>query len=128
MTMFEKLYDDKKRDIGRIITGASYFDAYDYENCDSKTKESLDYASNVYLSIKSIRKQNYQEYLKSDEWKQTAQQIKERDNHKCRICRATSDLEVHHLTYARIYNEKPYDLVTLCNKCHTMAHKVTEQY
>lgn len=31
--------------------------------------------------------------------------------------------QVHHLTYARMGNEHPEDLVALCPKCHTKRHR-----
>ena len=32
-------------------------------------------------------------------------------------------LEIHHLTYENVYNEKLEDLATLCHDCHTMIHE-----
>lgn len=121
--MFDKLNETEQARINKIITGS-----YCIVSNDQQIKLKLDHAAKVYISMKSINKQAYQQYLQSDEWKQLAQQIKERDNHKCRICWSGSNLEVHHLTYDRIYSEKPYDLVTLCDKCHAMAHKIKQEY
>ena len=72
----------------------------------------------------------YIEYLKSDEWKKKSALIRRIDNYTCQICRfdarrdigGRSDhghLEVHHLTYKRLYYEWTIDLVTLCKGCHS---------
>jgi 5-methylcytosine-specific restriction endonuclease McrA len=42
--------------------------------------------------------------------------------HKCRICAATSALEVHHNTYERLGHERPADLIVLCRSCHKLFH------
>lgn len=71
----------------------------------------------------------YIEYLKSEEWKKKAALIRRIDNYTCQICRFDArnniggrpdhgHLEVHHLTYKRLYSEWTVDLVTLCKGCH----------
>lgn len=64
-------------------------------------------------------------------WKAKRQEILKRDEHKCRICSATKDLQVHHRQYLFIRATKqfkvPWDypdhlLITLCSKCHARGH------
>ena len=65
--------------------------------------------------------ENYKEFLKTEEWKQIAQMVKERDGHKCVICGSTENLNAHHIGYDGDYlNEN--DIVTLCNRCHECLH------
>ena len=58
--------------------------------------------------------------------KSWVKKVKERDNHKCRVCGETNDLSVHHIIPYRSYPEI-YDLemngATLCKTCH---HKYDE--
>lgn len=42
---------------------------------------------------------------------------------KCERCPATSDLELHHLTYERFGREGPRDLEILCPSCHDRADR-----
>ena len=63
-----------------------------------------------------------QAYLKSDKWKQLCKQVKERDGNKCVISGETNNLEVHHLNYINLGNERLDDLVTLSRKYHQLQH------
>ena len=62
-------------------------------------------------------------YLQSDHWKELRSQILNRDNHQCILCQKETDLQVHHRTYARLFQEKLSDLVTLCRACHEETHR-----
>ena len=80
-------------------------------------------------TIDSPEKIRYYEYLESTEWKQTRAQRIEIDGHKCKICGTEYDLQVHHITYERVYNENvSNDLITLCNSCHHRLHEQLEEY
>lgn len=66
---------------------------------------------------------SYADYLKSEEW------ISKRDKRrmidgKCAICGRPFDLQVHHLTYKNVPNEKTTDLVTLCGNCHLKIERM----
>ena len=65
--------------------------------------------------------ENYNEFLKTDEWKQIAQTVKERDGHKCVICGSTENLNAHHIGYEGDCLDEN-DIVTLCNRCHECLH------
>ena len=65
--------------------------------------------------------ENYNEFLKTDEWKQIAQMVKERDGHKCVICGSTENLNAHHIGYDGDCLDEN-DIVTLCNRCHECLH------
>ena len=72
----------------------------------------------------------YAAYLETPAWQQRRNATLQRDNHTCRNCgtkgtaRATrtTELHVHHLTYKRLGNEHPDDLITLCHSCHAKRH------
>ena len=72
----------------------------------------------------------YRNYLNSPQWQAKKQQLLERSRKKagsdnifgvCERCGYKPwkpNLQVHHLTYERIYEEKLEDLILLCPKCH----------
>ena len=73
-------------------------------------------------------------YLRSEHWRKLrADIIADRD--RCEKCGSRGDipyypnytttariLDVHHLTYIRMWHEKPEDLRVLCRKCHNKEH------
>ena len=64
---------------------------------------------------------SYEEFLNTEEWKQVAEMVKDRDGNKCVICGSTENLNAHHIGYDGDYlNEN--DIVTLCNRCHECLH------
>ena len=64
----------------------------------------------------------YHDYLITRHWKERSKKIKEK-REKCEWCGNTECLEVHHLTYERLYCELDRDLVLLCHDCHTLYHE-----
>lgn len=65
----------------------------------------------------------YKAYLLSNEWKQIRIDLLTIRGNKCERCNKKSNrLQVHHLTYERIYNELAEDLILLCGICHQKAH------
>jgi 5-methylcytosine-specific restriction endonuclease McrA len=68
------------------------------------------------------RKAAYHWYLGSAFWREKSQYILERDNHTCQKCLKRRATQVHHLTYVRVFQEDPSDLVSLCQPCHAEIH------
>lgn len=66
--------------------------------------------------------EQYERYLKSDAWEEKRQIVLKRDKNMCRECGSKFNLQVHHMTYFHIFNERTYELVTLCEKCHNEIH------
>ena len=64
---------------------------------------------------------SYDEFLNTEEWKQVAEMVKERDGHKCVICGSTENLNAHHIGYDGDRMDEN-DIVTLCNRCHECLH------
>jgi 5-methylcytosine-specific restriction endonuclease McrA len=73
----------------------------------------------------------YGTLLKSPNWFRKREVILARDNHKCRNCGATDNLNVHHRQYhvskktgnfILPWNYLPKYLITLCEKCHLNGH------
>ena len=49
------------------------------------------------------------------------------DDFLCQVCGAEAS-DVHHLTYARIYQELPEDLISLCRRCHQAVTELAHTY
>ncbi len=64
----------------------------------------------------------YWAYLSSPYWRGRRGEIMNRARGICEKCEAATATEVHHLTYLRIFNELPTDLVALCRPCHAAIH------
>lgn len=76
------------------------------------------------VSFKNDEKRpQYEEYIKSDAWKEKAAQRRELDDDTCQRCGAKNQLEVHHLWYDYLGNESLNDLITLCSECHKECHR-----
>jgi hypothetical protein len=61
----------------------------------------------------------YRRYRQTDGWKDKADAALTHARYHCQVC--TSDdvpLDVYHRTYDRIFQERPDDLIVLCESCH----------
>jgi len=76
--------------------------------------------------IEELNKMPYKIYLQTFEWDETRKLAYKRANNKCENCGDTKDLNVHHLTYENLGNERPEDLKVLCSRCHREIHKIGE--
>jgi hypothetical protein len=56
----------------------------------------------------------YHWYLGSAFWRERREFILGRANHICEKCEKRRATEVHHLTYIRVFQELPSDLIALC--------------
>lgn len=76
------------------------------------------------------RRSKYVKTLVSEYWQEVARRVRIRDNHRCRRCGKTYNLEVHHLTYKDEHGvsivgrelEHLDKLILLCDVCHQKAH------
>ena len=63
----------------------------------------------------------YREYLFSPKWHRIRQRKFKQVGRKCELCGALDKIEVHHLTYQRLFRERLGDLQVLCKSCHPLA-------
>lgn len=68
----------------------------------------------------------YEEQLQTPEWRYVRSRVLERDMYRCVKCQSDRNLQVHHKEYlagkmAWEYNDSY--LMTLCDRCHKVAHK-----
>jgi hypothetical protein len=68
------------------------------------------------------RRETYQRYLCTGEWRERRRLALIRDRNMCQGCLAARAIEVHHLTYEHVGRELLYELVSLCSACHETAH------
>lgn len=75
--------------------------------------------------IAELRAMDYRaEYLHTPEWKVTRRSAIFAANHRCQRCGLRVRLlDVHHLSYDRLGDELPADLVVLCRPCHKLQHR-----
>lgn len=73
----------------------------------------------------TVTKNQYQDYLQSDRWKEIRRMVFERFGRVCAKCGSVNHLEVHHLRYPKILGEENLkDLVVMCQNCHRKCHGV----
>jgi 5-methylcytosine-specific restriction endonuclease McrA len=61
-------------------------------------------------------------YIASKEWQYLRTRILQSRGGKCEVCGVKHRLQVHHLTYERLGNERDEDLKVLCWACHEREH------
>lgn len=96
-------------------------------NIEKKVEELRGEFTDIELGklIKAIRKtlpkkkDVYRKYLNSEDWEKKRNKYLE---DKCVLCGSAHKLQLHHLTYKRIYEESETDFATLCFNCHQCVH------
>ena len=73
---------------------------------------------------KYARRVNYEEYLLSPMWKARRVDVLTAARFKCQRCFKPAT-DVHHKTYANLFNEPTEDLEALCRECHEEEHSQT---
>ncbi len=64
----------------------------------------------------------YDWYLSTPAWRKRSRLCKVRAHGICQHCHKRKATQAHHLTYERVFDEDPNDLVALCDKCHRALH------
>ena len=67
-------------------------------------------------------KKLYEAYLCSKSWRKKQNAIKERCNNVCEDCHQYAMVDVHHITYENIGDERLDELLGLCVACHQRKH------
>lgn len=62
----------------------------------------------------------YHAYLRSDTWRERADEALAAAGYRCRVCNGVADLQAHHRTYDRVGHEAQQDLTVLCRSCHRL--------
>ena len=64
----------------------------------------------------------YGDYLNSSAWRAKRQKVLERDRFMCQGCLENRTTQVHHLSYEHVGRELLFELTSLCDECHEVAH------
>ena len=67
---------------------------------------------------------NYVSYIQSDCWLARRHAYYATHARECVGCKSTDGVELHHLSYERVYAELDTDLMPLCQRCHSQVHQV----
>lgn len=67
---------------------------------------------------------DYQEYLKSSKWQVLRQMVFDRCGGICEACKANAMTATHHITYRNLGDEKPWQLLGVCELCHDTIHGI----
>ena len=65
---------------------------------------------------------DYNTYCGTRHWQETRRKALQRAGYKCEICGTGKNLNVHHITYEHVWDERPEDLLVCCRSCHTNIH------
>lgn len=66
--------------------------------------------------------EEYQNYLKSPQWKEIRERVMRRDGYVCQYCGAEKATSVHHWRYDNIFAPRMAELTSLCWPCHKSLH------
>jgi hypothetical protein len=106
----------KKETAGKAIPD------FDYEAEEKRRKTKCDEYSFVSLELKQEFRLMYEDYLRSDQWKQKRIQVLERAKGKCEVCKLSDATDIHHNTYDSFGEEPLGDLDAVCDFCHKVLH------
>lgn len=76
----------------------------------------------------TTRKQQYKEYIQSEEWSLKRREALYIHGNYCNKCGVQNKLHIHHKTYSNLFSENVLnDLIPLCEVCHKLLHKFHKQ-
>jgi 5-methylcytosine-specific restriction endonuclease McrA len=64
----------------------------------------------------------YRRYIRSPRWRAKRAAVILRARGLCERCHTWPIVNVHHLSYDRLGDERPEDLLGVCVKCHEELH------
>lgn len=69
----------------------------------------------------------YQQRISSGEWKRLKREVIEQRGNRCERCTGAGvSLELHHVHYRSLGNERPQDVELLCADCHARADEARD--
>lgn len=93
---------------------------------DSECKKLFDYIEKLVTDYREVHNElwwkNYDEYLLTNKWQNIRSLVLERDNYICQGCLNSKAKDVHHTTYANLFDELLFQLIPLCRSCHQKLH------
>ncbi len=89
---------------------------------DRLEKEHIRENQVVQRRLNHLKTMPYDEYLETSHWKSIRQKALGRANYRCQLCNKNGKIHIHHRTYKRRGEERPSDVIALCEKCHAKFH------
>ena len=85
-----------------------------------KKKDSLQ----VHIQVKDARIVEYEDYIRSPEWRMFRHNIIMARGKQCQSCLETKGrIDLHHKHYKNFKCERPEDVILLCEDCHMSLHR-----
>lgn len=87
----------------------------------------IESAEVFYFMVTKYDKKKYYSYLESKEWLAIRVELLYTRGCTCEKCKKDFEpqkLQIHHITYDRLFNELPSDLLVVCGKCHMEIHGI----
>jgi len=130
-----------KKSDAELLNGSDIFIPFDDDlviNYKEKYKSGRDEISKKYdvliTKAKELNEQKndeffitYNKYLKSEEWAEKREKVLKRANYICEGCLKNKATIAHHTTYKHVFNELMFELIAVCNSCHSFIHKDDKQ-
>lgn len=79
------------------------------------------------MEVFSDMNQRYYDYLQSNQWAAIKAKRLYRSSYQCDVCGSKYRVQIHHLTYERIFSESLDDLICLCRDHHRIAEEALTQ-
>lgn len=106
-----------KRTIDRFLINEYYSDS-------SPIRKGIKFPVKKRRAINRSWRKDYEKYLLSTKWKEFKAELKRVRSDRCEGCgKIDVPLDGHHLTYERLFNELPQDVLLLCRLCHEKVHQ-----
>jgi hypothetical protein len=74
------------------------------------------------LHTRQFRRHTQNPYSGSKQWRCRRDEVIVRQRFRCERCQRERRLQVHHLSYEHLGDERPAQLVALCRTCHWTVH------
>jgi hypothetical protein len=98
-----------------------------YERYRADRSSQYDSIISQHLRTQKVREsewwRKYNIYLKSPEWRSKSQKVLRRAQNLCEGCQNKPATQAHHLTYEHVFGEFLFELVALCDECHSRLHE-----
>ena len=80
-------------------------------------------AFDAFAEVNGRKKAYRSVFLRSPFWKAVRRAVLKRDRRRCQCCSTRTNLDVHHLSYARMWEGCLGDLLVVCRFCHIEVHR-----
>lgn len=124
--LFCGLWKSVKKEIVSRYANPNDLRAYDEDLREEYLQRCAAARRTIFQEELEERRISLREYYETEHWKEY-RQFRHGLNRRlfgglCEMCRSCPAGHIHHLTYARLYRELPFDTAAVCEQCHTTEH------